>query len=79
MIKPKAHVDKKTSAMNELYKMCTEHPKLYEECLDTLGFAYSFSQLANRAVHFDYLVAKGLIPSDYFEEVKHEKETTTNN
>lgn len=65
--KPKAAVDPKTCAIAELEKMLRQHPALYEKCLETIGFAYGFSQIANRAVHFDYLFAKGLIPLEYLE------------
>ena len=63
--KPKAFVDLGTSAAEQLQRMLKVNPKLYEECTDTLGFAYGFSQLANRAFHFDYLLRAGIIPSDY--------------
>lgn len=63
--KPKAHIDENTSALLCLQEMLKNNPKLYDECISTVGFAYGFSQLANRAIHFDYLLSKGVIPKDY--------------
>jgi hypothetical protein len=68
--KPGAFVDPKTCAIAELEKMIRQHPELYDKCLETIGFAYGFSQIANRAVHFDYLFSKGLIPIAYLDNTK---------
>lgn len=65
--KPKAYVNTKTNALEQLQKMLELQPGLYDKCVSTLGFAYGFNQLANRAVHFDYLLSKGIIPKDYLE------------
>lgn len=74
MNKPKAYIDKRTSAMEQLQIMLATNPELYNHCISTLGFAYGFSQLANRAIHFDFLFANGLIPSDYCDDMSGVKE-----
>ena len=58
-IPPRPYVDTKTNAHECLNRMVYEHPKLYDECLDTLGFSYCFSQLANRACRYDEMVQAG--------------------
>lgn len=65
---PKAFIDQNTTAMDELIKMLEKCPELYDKCISTPGFAYGFSQLANRAIHFDWLKAKGIIPRNYPEQ-----------
>ena len=69
MEKPKAYVNKETSAIEQLQVMLKEQPELYDTCVSTIGFAYGFSQLANRAIHFDFLLKKGIIPADYLGEL----------
>lgn len=62
---PKAFIDGKTNAVEQLKVMLDRDPMLYEKCISTVGFAYGFSQLVNRAIHFDWLQKNGIIPSDY--------------
>ena len=66
--KPKAFIDKKIDSCVSLMNMLQSHPNLYEQILDTPGFAYHFSQLTNRAVHYDYITTQ-LLP-DYEKNLK---------
>lgn len=63
--KPHAFVESGKMSMDLLQEMLKVSPELYDNCLSTLGFAYGFSQLANKAIHFDYCLLKGIIPKDY--------------
>jgi hypothetical protein len=66
--KPKAFISSKTSARSHLETMLLTNEELYNKSISTPGFSYGFSQLANRAIHFDYLYRIGIIPKDYLEE-----------
>lgn len=71
---PKAHISKGDNAMDLLLKMLQSDPALYDKCIQTPGFAFGFSQLANRAIHFDFLQnVAGVIPKDYPEKFQAEK------
>lgn len=68
--KPKAFIAKNYGAYENLKGMIEANPHLYDECLSTENFAFHFGQIANKAVHFDYLVGKGLIPKEYLEDAR---------
>lgn len=71
--KPKAFINKELLTINLLIEMLQKNPQLYNECIKTNGFSFGFSQIANRAIHFDYLYKKGLIPKDYLEDIEVEE------
>lgn len=71
--KPKAFINKEVKTLDLLIEMLKKNPKLYDECISTDGFSFGFSQIANRAIHFDYLFRKGIIPKDYLDKIEVEE------
>ncbi len=67
--KPKAFISKETNSIEQLHTMLSSNEELYNKCISTKYFAYGFSQLVNRAIHFDYLLEKGIIPKDYLDNL----------
>lgn len=68
--KPKAFIAEGYGTYDNMARMIKASPELYDQCIGTADFAFHFSQLANKAVHFDYLVAKGVIPKEYLEDAR---------
>ena len=50
---PGPFIDWNKTSQECLEQMLSTSPDIYEKCLDTIGFAYGFNQLANRAIRFD--------------------------
>jgi hypothetical protein len=63
--KPKAFIAADYGALDNLAAMINSAPELYDQCISTDNFSFHFGQIANKAVHFDYLVSKGFIPKEY--------------
>lgn len=56
MEKPKAFIAEGFSALDNLQEMLKTEPNLYDECISKQGFAFHFNQLANKAIHYDFIV-----------------------
>lgn len=52
------HINEDYDAEKCLKEMININMSLYDQCLSTVGFAFCFSQLVNRAVSYDALKAK---------------------
>lgn len=62
---PLAFIDKTMTTENALRRMLKNNEELYDKISTTIGFAYEFNQIANKAFHFDFLQAAGIIPKNY--------------
>lgn len=67
--KPKVFISKRFGAIDNLKEMFDSDANLYDQCISKENFAFHFGQLANKAIHFDYLVGKGFIPKEYMEDL----------
>jgi hypothetical protein len=72
--KPTAIILTESSTVDSI-KELLKHKELFDLCTNTEGFAYHFNQLANKAVHFDYMMSVGLIPKDYFTNGEYNEKT----